>query len=284
MNSRATYFTYIIFTVFLLSLVIGCQFIDDQKSPPGYQLNRPAKEILKKKLAEISGIFYIPQEKTILAIADDQGMVFAMDSLGKNIFDYLPKAFAETQDYEDIIKVDSIIYVLISDGTILQINKNADVISRVNLGLSGKNDFETMYYEPSSNGVVILCKKCALEKNKKIRTAFRFDIKTNKFDTGSYYTISTQAVNDILKDGEAEFSPSAAAIHPFQKKLYILSSAGNLLVITDLKGRVERAFRINPDLFPQAEGITFNARGQMYISNEAKLGKPSLLTFRYRNN
>ena len=284
MNSRATYSTYIIFTVFLSVLVIRCQFIDDQKSPPGYRLNRPAKEILKKKLAEISGIFYVPGEKTILAIADNDGMVFAMDSLGKNIYDYLPKPFAETQDYEDILKVDSIIYVLVSDGTIIQINKNADIISREKLAISGKNDFETMYYEPSSNGIIILCKKCALEKNIKARTAFRFDLKTNKFDSGSYYTISSQAVNDILKDGEAEFAPSAAAIHPLQKKLYILSSAGNLIVITDLKGKVERAFRINPDLFPQAEGITFTPRGDMYISNEAKLGKPSLLTFRYRNN
>ena len=283
MNSRATYFTSIIFTFFLSVFSTGCQFIDDQKSPPGYQLNRPAKEILKKKLAEISGIFYVPEEKTILAIADDEGMVFAMDSLGKNIFDYLPKPFAETQDYEDIVKLDSIIFVLVSDGTILQINKNAEIISRAKVPLSGKNDFESIYYEPSSNGIIILCKKCALEKNKKARTAFRFDIGTNKFDSGSYYTISTQAVNDILKDGEAEFSPSAAAIHPLQKKLYILSSAGNLLVITDLKGKVERAFRINPDLFPQAEGIAFTPRGDMYISNEAKLGKPSLLTFRYRN-
>ena len=54
MNSRATYFTSIIFTFFLSVFSTGCQFIDDQKSPPGYQLNRPQKEILKKKLAEIS--------------------------------------------------------------------------------------------------------------------------------------------------------------------------------------------------------------------------------------
>ena len=284
MNSRATYFTSIIFTVVLSGLTMGCQLEAHQNTPPGYQLNRPTKEILKKKLAEISGIFYVTGEKTILAIADDEGSVFAMDSLGKNIYDYLPKPFAETQDYEDIVKVDSIIFVLISDGTIIQINKNAEIISKVKVPLSKKNDFETMYYEPASNGIIILCKKCAHEKNIKARTSYRFDLATNKFDTASYYTISTKSVNDILKDGEADFSPSAAAIHPFQKKLYILSSAGNLLVITDLKGKVERAFRINPDLFPQAEGLAFNTRGDMYISNEAKLGKPSLLTFKYKSN
>jgi uncharacterized protein YjiK len=128
----------------------------------------------------------------------------------------------------------------------------------------------------------MVCKQCAAEKGKNLRTAYRFNLSTRKFDTEPVYTISEKAVKDILRDGKVEFKPSAAAIHPLQKKLYILSSAGQLLVIADLKGNVQQAFRLNPTFYPQAEGITFSANGDMFISNEAKLGKPTLLKFKYK--
>ncbi|RYD88418.1 MAG: hypothetical protein EOP50_19135 [Sphingobacteriales bacterium] len=86
---------------------------------------------------------------------------------------------------------------------------------------------------------------------------------------------------DVLKDGEAEFKPSAAAFHPFTHKLYILSSAGQLLVVTNGRDSVEEVFRLNPSFYPQAEGIAFAENGDMYISNEAKLGKATLLRIPY---
>jgi uncharacterized protein YjiK len=86
-----------------------------------------------------------------------------------------------------------------------------------------------------------------------------------------------------LKDGKVEFKPSAAAIHPIEKNVYILSSAGQLLVVTDRKGKVQSAYRLNPNFYPQAEGIAFAENGDMYISNEAKLGKPTLLRLPYKS-
>jgi uncharacterized protein YjiK len=44
---------------------------------------------------------------------------------------------------------------------------------------------------------------------------------------------------------------------------------------------VESVFKLSPKLFPQPEGITFTQRGDMYISNEAKTAKPTLLKFVY---
>ena len=79
-----------------------------------------------------------------------------------------------------------------------------------------------------------------------------------------------------------DFEPSAAAVHPLEKRLYILASSGNLLVITDFKGKVQEVYRLNPTLYPQAEGIAFAPNGDLYISNEAKLGKPTLLYIPYK--
>ncbi|RYY98913.1 MAG: hypothetical protein EOO11_06605, partial [Chitinophagaceae bacterium] len=97
-----------------------------------------------------------------------------------------------------------------------------------------------------------------------------------------FYTISFKEVNDRLKDGRTEFKPSAAAIHPLERRLYILSSAGHLLVVTDLRGKVQETYRLNPSFYPQAEGIAFATNGDMYISNEAKLGKATLLRIPYQ--
>ena len=96
-----------------------------------------------------------------------------------------------------------------------------------------------------------------------------------------FFTISKRAIEDILKDKDAKVDPSAAAINPHDKRLYILSSAGNLLIVTDTRGKVIEAYKLNPDKFPQAEGIAFAPNGDMYISNEGKYGKPTLLFFPY---
>jgi hypothetical protein len=46
----------------------------------------------------------------------------------------------------------------------------------------------------------------------------------------------------MLNDDKAEFKPSAAAINPVTKKLFIVASVGKLLVIADKKGNVEQVF------------------------------------------
>jgi hypothetical protein len=260
----------------------SCEMLWRPNSPKGYMMRRPNKMILDKKLAEISGIYYLTTEKKLIAIADDKKKIYSLTTKGEagDYFDpELPSA-----DFEDVVRVDSTIYTLISDGTVIATHKTDSGLVTINhpFPSTGKNDFETMYYEPEAKGVIILCKSCAAEKGKNERTAFRFDIATKKFDPTPYYIISSKSVKDILKDGKVEFKPSAAAIHPVEKNLYILSSAGQLLVITDRKGKVQSAYRLNPTFYPQAEGIAFAENGDMYISNEAKLGKPTLLHLPYK--
>lgn len=277
--------TYAIRSItFLITCIFlgGCEMLWRPNSPHGYMMRRPHKIILDKKLAEISGIYYLNKEKKLIAIADDKKKIYSLTTDGKegDYFDpELPSA-----DFEDVVRVDSTIYTLISDGTVIATHKTDSGLITANYPFPSteKNDFETLYYEPEAKGLIILCKSCEAEKGKNERTAFRFDIATKEFDTKPYYVISSKAVKDILKDGKVEFKPSAAAIHPIENNLYILSSAGQLLVVTDRKGVVQGAYRLNPNFYPQAEGIAFAENGDMYISNEAKLGKPTLLKLAYK--
>lgn len=268
----------------LLLLCTSCEMFWSPHSPHGYVLPKPHRIILDKKLNEISGLSFLPDEQAMLAIADDKRKIYKVTPEGA-ISNYFEEDFAEEQqDFEDVVKVDGVVYALVSDGTIYSIRKTDSglVVTNHPFPSEDKNDFETLYYDPAARGLIMLCKSCAFEK-KGMRTAFRFDLASQRFDNQPYYTIQSKAVADILKDGKIDFNPSAAAIHPIEKKLYILSSAGLLMVIADTKGKVLGAYRLKPNFYPQAEGIAFASNGDMYVSNEAKYGKPSLLKITYKH-
>jgi hypothetical protein len=127
----------------------------------------------------------------------------------------------------------------------------------------------------------MLCKQCAHEKDK-VRSAFRFDLATQEFSNESVYDISLDIIRMRLNDPGAEFKPSAAAINPVTGKLFIVASVGKLLVIADKNGNVENAFRLDPKLFNQPEGMTFAPNGDLYISNEGGDGVATILKFIYK--
>jgi hypothetical protein len=209
--------------------------------------------------------------------------VVQIDAKNKKLADVAEK-FGASNDYEDLVKIDTTIFVLVSNGTIMAVPMNVkDSSSTIEYPFwsKDKNDFETLYYDPAVNGLIMLCKSCEADKGKKVRSAYRFDLSKRMFDSAAFYSISIKAVEDVLKDSDAEFKPSAAAIHPIEKQLYILSSSGQLMVIADTKGKVITAFRLHPDRNPQAEGIAFAPNGTMFISNEGKYGKPTLQVFTY---
>ena len=261
----------------LVFFLTACELLWNPNTPKNYNLRRPVQMVIEKKLNEISGIFYLKKEDHLIAIADDKKKIYSLTQNGQ-VSDYYDPELP-SQDFEDVIKVDSTVYTLISNGTIVAISKNDAGLMSTEYPFwgTGKNDFETLYYDSTARGLIILCKSCEVDKGKKLRNAFRFDLLSRQFDKAPFYGIKIQEVADVLKDGKVEFKPSAAAIHPLTNKLYILASSGNLLIIADKMGKIEDAFRLNPAVYPQAEGIAFAPNGDMFISNEAKLGKPTLL-------
>ena len=252
-------------------------------SPKGYDIRKPDNRELGKSVNEISGLTFNTDDSSLLAVSDSKRKIFQIDLSREKLKDYAEKMYTQS-DFEDLVKIDTNIYVLISDGTIIGMPLHVADSSQTIVyptPFRGKNDFETMYYDRNANGLIIICKECEEEKGQHKRTAYRFNLSEKAFDDSPFFSISTQEVKSLVKNDDAEFRPSAAAIHPIEKNLYILASAGSLLVITDLKGKVLEAFNLNPDIYPQPEGIAFSPDGTMYISNEGKYGKPTLLVFPY---
>jgi uncharacterized protein YjiK len=268
-----------------ITLQMGCHH-ESYTSPEGYDLRSPEKLELGKVLNEISGITYNQDNETILAISDSKEKVFELNVNRHKLKDYTDKVVGSNSDLEDIVKVKETVYILSSKGIIYAINKTKDStgVQQYPFWSSDQNDFETLYYDPSVNGLIMLCKTCASDKGKQMRSAYRFDLDARTFDSTAFYTISTEDVHKVMKDNDVKFEPSAADIHPLNKRLYILSSAGNALVIADTRGKVIEGYHLNPDEHPQAEGLSFAPNGDMYISNEAKYGTPTLQIFRYQAN
>jgi uncharacterized protein YjiK len=267
-----------------ITLSIGCKG-QSYASPDGYDLNKPQKENLGKVLNEISGITFNDDDNTLLAISDSKEKVFQLNMDKQKLKDYTDKLVGPDSDLEDIVKVDSTLYLLSSKGVIYEVpaRKSIDTVRTYTFPSGDQNDFETLYFDPSVKSLIMVCKKCPVDKGRDMRTAYRFDLVKKQFDSSVFFTFSTAEVKNLLKDSDAKFDPSAACIHPKSKRLYVLSSAGNLLVITDTRGKVIEAYKLNPDQFPQAEGITFAPNGDMYITNEGKYGNPTLQVFKYQN-
>lgn len=274
------------FCLFVCALLFAAGCKQKSSSSLDYDLGKPEVTLLGNVLNEISGICYYdnPGDSALLAVVDSKERIFKLDMKVPKLIDYTEKVLLPNSDPEDVIKVDTSIFVLLSRGVIKEIpDKAKDTVGVKTyvLPLAGVNDFESLYYDPSANGVIMLCKACENEKGGGVRTAYRFNLSTKTFDTSAFYTIDKNDIKAILKDAGAKFDPSAAAIHPVNKRLYVLSSAGNLLVITDTRGAVVEAYNLDPDDFPQSEGIAFAPNGDMYISNEKKHGEPTLLRFPY---
>lgn len=254
----------------------------EQLASIGYDFSKPDERMeLSEKLHEISGMGYIPGKDKIVAHNDEKGEIFLVDFKNKSN-DFEKVKFSGKSDYEDIVHTDSAEYLLISTGGIVKVVTEDSLMipKEYTLPLEGKNEFETLYKD-ADGSLVMLCKQCDHEKDK-IRSAYRFDPKTDSFSRDPIYEIDITEIQRILGDDKAEFKPSAAGINPVTGKLFVIASVGKLLVVIGKDGKIEDVLRLDPLLYNQPEGMTFAPNGDLYISNEGGEGVARIYKFDYK--
>jgi hypothetical protein len=244
---------------------------------PGYPNELKQTFILHKKLLEISGITYV-NNQTLAAVNDEDGKVFRVD-----FGDGKPASvdFGKNRDYEDIVLLDSVYYVLESNGNIniVPVN-NPSAASRVMFPKKKKIEFESLYYDKTTGKLTLLSKEQRLIDEALL--AYTYDPLTQSFSTEPAFVTPLKDIKRLMKDYSAECKPSAAAVHPILNKLFVIASVGKVILICSLKGDVEKVYSLNPDLFPQPEGICFSPEGDMFISNEGLNGKATIIKFAYK--
>lgn len=286
-----------------------------QNVPLPFDLKRPSDKFkLPHYLDEISGISYIGNNK-FACIQDEDGIIYFFDIKKGKVTK--SNRFGKGRDYEDIVIVNDIAYVLQSNGDLMKIRAFEEKVpdaKRLKTSLSDKNNTEGLTYDYERDSLLIACKGSPHLKKKDDdlkgkRAIFRYDLNSEYLLKEPAYVIdlsylksfmlntinadplsekkttdnnrgNENEIMDILKD-EGIFQPSGLAIHPLTKDIYVISSVNRLLVVLNQMGDLITVQRLPKKIFSQPEGICFSPEGDMFISNESKGGRANILRFRY---
>jgi hypothetical protein len=229
-------------------------------------------------------VSYYEKDKSVFGIVDENGVLF---KISLNEEPRIEKWKFDTKgDYEDIIRLDSNFYTLLSKGKIVHFSfsdSKATAIEEYELDIHGKNEFEILYYDDERKKLIMICKDCEND-NKSATSTYAFDPATKTFENNPF-TIQVAPIAKALGEAKVKFKPSAAAIHPITKDLYIISSVNKCLVIADRNGVAKQVIRLDPKMFKQPEGLCFTPEGHLIISNEsADAGAANILVYKYKNS
>lgn len=283
-------------------LISGCQNrnarfaeayqVENENQQILYDLNQPDQIFeLPDELEEVSGLSFFNKNQ-LLCIQDEDGKLFIFDTKLKNVI--YEEKFAKDDDYEGVTLVKDQAIVINSKGNFyrFKIERNPKAEYQ-KTDFTGENDVEGLAYLPSSDFLLIALKeKAEISKEQSFdgKAVYAYSLAENKLLPDPFMVIKNQEIKNQLRDQgysllkHFPFKPSALAIHPINRDIYVLGSVGKLLVIVNQQGAIRKIVPLPPKYFRQPEGITFDPNGDMYISNEADGRTPNILHFKYQNN
>lgn len=277
---NSTYFVYLV-SFFMLVTFLACQRKGSFENPAGYDFTKPEKFILPPALDEISGIALLNDSSNrFYAVNDEHGRIYYFNLTDKA---YPFSKFWKKGDYEDLaILNNSSVAVLKSDGSLYLFATDAvgtKEIKEVNMlsQLLPKGEYEGMAAE--ANRIYVLCKYCQEDKKGGQLTVYAIEITEGQEPK----IINPQIVElSSIKKKKLKFRPSCIAKNPVTHEWYIISSLNKLLVVLDTTWVLKAHYPLDPAIFRQPEGMAFNAKGDLYISNEGRGGAANILLFRYQ--
>ncbi len=255
-----------------------------------YDLQAPALTIslATKDLKEISALSPTSEPGIFLAVADERGDIFFVDTrkdgaITKRV------SFRDKGDFEGVEMVGDRIFCLKSSGVIFEISNwqnGTPEVQEYPTMLQKDNDLEGLGYDAGRNVLLLACKENP--ENDVDRRIFAFDLGTHQLSADPVYTIHPREVNAQVPYNEEDkkqhfFSSSGVAVHPLTQDVYVISTSLKRIVVLDHgSGQIRFAARLDKSILPQPEGISFDPEGNLYISTEGKTGEGAILKFLYR--
>lgn len=270
-----------------------------------YDLNKPDKLWhLPDGLAEISGLSFIDKDR-LACNQDEKGNIYIFN-IKKGELENKIK-FNGSGDYEAIEVVGEDVWIIKSNGYLYRVKdykKNKSYKEhKYKTSFDERNNIEGLGYDPVKHRVLIACKGYPFIGNKhkkrtdKFKAVYEFDLKNNKLNKKPVFLISLDSVryyksyNTITRlgveisssfdssEGDASFKPSGIAVHPVTGNIYVLASVGKSLIVLNPQGEILALIRLKKEIHKQPEGICFSPEGTLYISNEDKGGRGSIMVF-----
>lgn len=228
---------------------------------------------LPKELREISGMAFLEPHR-IAAVQDEQGVIYIYDLESSSIVKEIE--FAGAGDYEGIALNGTTAYVLKADGTIFRIaNFMGEAITEIfETSFTSKNDIESLFFDPKENELLLMPKGEGLETNN-YKGIYVIDV--NSMNMNKDPLLSMTFEEEIFDDLKGEnknrsFYPSEISRHPDTGNILILEGEKPHLLMLDANGVPETLHRLDPNIFPQPEGLAFDPSGNLYISSEGNPG------------
>lgn len=276
---------HFIFIVLFLAFS-SCREAEPLGSPPGYDLSSPQKFVVGEVLHEISGIVFLRgNADTIYAIEDEAGRLFHFH-LGERSYPYWK--FWKRGDYEDVAILDNKEFVVLrSDGSLYVLPmdraENGEAATKAYEHILPAGEYEGLFADDGGK-LIALCKNCPDDDQRDEVTAYTIQYNAqHQLAITDHFLVEAKASK--LRSEEhrkVKFHPSALARHPLTKEWYILSSVNKALLVLDGQWKLKKTYQLDPILFKQPEGLAFDRKGNMYISNEGHGGNANVLLFTYK--
>lgn len=224
-------------------------------------------EILK----EISGIS-IDCNRYIYSVQDNIGAIFKYDLKNENLSKMI--RFTDLGDFEDIAIKEDTAYILRSDGTIFWLNhRNFNgKYKKTTLPLNCLN-IEGLFIEKNTDLFLISCKDQLINGDTNKRIVYSFS-KKDMITLDVFLEIDIEDIKTYIANlypefekTEIEFNPSAIAIHPISKEIYVLSANERMLAIYE-NGKISKLYPLPAEIYYKPEGLDFSENGDLYISSE----------------
>ncbi|MBO3098146.1 SdiA-regulated domain-containing protein [Gelidibacter pelagius] len=233
---------------------------------------------LPDELDEISGIVWI-DDHTLACVQDENGIIYLYDLDEKSIREEIP--FSGNGDYEGIALHKTDLYVMQSDGLLYEIKdwrETNRTISSYQTGFKAANNMESLTYSAKDSSLLTAPKD--KDANDEFKGIYKISMTSKRVDVNSpTYKIEMNA--EALKNYRDKklrktFNPSEIAVHPKTNDIYVLEGKNPKLLILDEHGNLKNVYKLDEINFPQPEGMTFSADGDLYISNEAVIGAATI--------
>lgn len=264
-------------------MVVGGIYVAFRGNAP--ERNMPGSQVMTiieqwdmpDELEEISGISFIDDNR-VACVQDEKGVVFIYNLKTSKVEKKID--FGDSGDYEGITMVGTTCYVLRSDGVLFKIedlDSDPKETVKIETSLKSEYNFEGLCYDKKNDQLLLAIKDKASDDFKPV---YAFDLNTNTLKKDPVFTIPFNSnVFDKLKEKRSNklMRPSDLAINPKDGKVYITEGSNPKLLITSTNGTPEKLYVLKEKQFAQPEGVTFNSKGEIFISNEGHGGPGNII-------
>lgn len=258
----------------LLAVVVGCEgeaaaSAASGRETDGVELRLQAK--LPRELREVSGLASTP-EQTVLAVADERAVVFEIDPTVARIVKRLEIGSPVlTGDFEGIELVGDAIYLVDSDGVIVQADRNRPTAlpyQRTITGAGATCEIEGLSHEPETDLLYLLCKKPRARAFKSDTVMLlAYSMTTRNLVPAAHRALN---VSDALAALELKkLAPSGLAFGKDPAFITVVAAKQQALIVFNRSGEVISAqYLPAAGQHQQTEGIAILADGRLVLADE----------------